>query len=172
MACARGSFTQTTTELATRSRLTRRLRHRLAQAIAGSNRVVAEVAGEYRGIHTVIIDPSAPYASGICAALPQARIAVDRWHLIWLAHQVVTEVASAWRGIRRPPRSTTRDHAGPQKQHPAQLAGVQRPRRGTLPRPARQSPAPRVGRVAGSFGTRSWRTRGSSTGTSRGRSGP
>jgi transposase len=32
----------------------------------------------WAGIHTVVIDPSAPYASGIRAVLPHARIAVDR----------------------------------------------------------------------------------------------
>ena len=43
-------------------------------------------------IELVVIDPSAPYASGIRAALPQARIAVDKWHLVALANQMVTEV--------------------------------------------------------------------------------
>ena len=39
-----------------------------------------------------MIDTSAPYASGIRAALPHANIAIDEWHLIALANQVVTEV--------------------------------------------------------------------------------
>jgi transposase len=43
-------------------------------------------------IEIVVIDPSAPYASGIRAALPDAKIAVDKWHLIALANQMVTEV--------------------------------------------------------------------------------
>jgi transposase len=43
-------------------------------------------------IKIVVIDPSAPYASGIRAALPDAKIAVDRWHLVALANQMVTEV--------------------------------------------------------------------------------
>ena len=43
-------------------------------------------------IKIVVIDPSAPYASGIRAALPNALIAVDKWHLVALANQVVTEV--------------------------------------------------------------------------------
>lgn len=34
------------------------------------------------GIELVVIDPSAPYAAGIRAALPQAAIAVDKWHLV------------------------------------------------------------------------------------------
>jgi hypothetical protein len=38
------------------------------------------------------IDPSAPYASEIRAALPHARIAVDHWHLVRLANEMVTEV--------------------------------------------------------------------------------
>jgi transposase len=37
-------------------------------------------------IKIVVIDPSAPYASGICAALPDAMIAIDRWHLVGLAN--------------------------------------------------------------------------------------
>jgi|tagenome__1003787_1003787.scaffolds.fasta_scaffold20860633_2 transposase len=43
-------------------------------------------------IEIVVIDPSAPYASGIRAALPAALIAVDKWHLVALANQMVTEV--------------------------------------------------------------------------------
>ena len=43
-------------------------------------------------IEIVVIDPSAPYASGIRAALPDALIAVDKWHLVALANQMVTEV--------------------------------------------------------------------------------
>ena len=40
----------------------------------------------------MVIDPSAPYASGIRVALPNALIAVDGWHLVALANQMVTEV--------------------------------------------------------------------------------
>jgi transposase len=182
--CARRSFTQVTAEIPPRSRLTARLRQRLAEAVARSNRAVSEVATEYgvawrtvhrsfivaaagwlgepaptrvlgidetrartvrwilqdvgwrrsdpwmtsfvdadtagpglllglapgrsgacvrtwlgeqtaqfrAGIELVVIDPSAPYASGIRVALPQARIAVDRWHLVRLANDMVTEV--------------------------------------------------------------------------------
>jgi hypothetical protein len=43
-------------------------------------------------IEIVVIDPSAPYASGIRAGLPDALIAVDGWHLVALANQMVTEV--------------------------------------------------------------------------------
>ena len=43
-------------------------------------------------IKIVVIDPSAPYASGIRAALPNVEIAVDKWHLVALANQMVTEV--------------------------------------------------------------------------------
>jgi transposase len=43
-------------------------------------------------VEFVVIDPSAPYASGIRAALPAARIAVDKWHLVRLANEAVTEV--------------------------------------------------------------------------------
>jgi transposase len=43
-------------------------------------------------IEIAVIDPSAPYASGIRAALPNAKLAVDIWHLVALANQMVTEV--------------------------------------------------------------------------------
>ena len=45
-----------------------------------------------REIKIVVIDPSAPYASGIRAALPGVKIAVDKWHLVALANTMVTEV--------------------------------------------------------------------------------
>ena len=53
-------------------------------------------------VEIVIIDPSAPYASGIRAALPHAKLAVDKWHLVALANQMVTEVR----------QRTTRDQLG------------------------------------------------------------
>jgi transposase len=182
--CPRRSFTPATEEIPSRSRLTTRLRQRLAEAVARSNRAVSEVAAEYAvswrtvhkafivasadwlpppaptrvlgidetrartvrwilqdvrwrrsdpwmtsfvnadttgpglllglapgrsggcvrtwlgeqtpqfrtGIDLVVIDPSAPYASGIRAALPHARIAVDHWHLVRLANDMLTEV--------------------------------------------------------------------------------
>jgi transposase len=182
--CPRRSFTQTSTAVKSRARVTERLRDKLASAIAGSNRPVADVAAEYgvswptahkalitaaarwlpepeptsrlgidetrfrsvrwwldgiiwkrsdpwltsfvdcssdgpgsllglapgrsggcvkdwlaaqseafwMQIDIVVIDPSAPYASGIRAALPDARIAVDKWHLVALANGMVTEV--------------------------------------------------------------------------------
>jgi transposase len=183
-ACPRRSFVESTLAIAPRSRLTGRLRAKLADAIARSNRAVSDVGGEYdvawhtahraliaaaarwlpepaptrvlgvdetrartvrwllestgwkrsnpwmtsfvdadptrRGpllgltpgrsgacvkewleeqsdtfraaIEVVVIDPSAPYASGIRAALPGAAIAVDHFHLIKLANDAVTEV--------------------------------------------------------------------------------
>jgi len=186
--CPRLSFTQASEQVPARARLTARLRERLAAAIAGSNRAVADVAAEHAvswhtahkalvaaaarwlpepsptrvlgidetrtrtvrwilddvgarrvwrrsdpwmtsfvdadptragvllglapgrsgscvrawlaeqtaafrdGVELVVIDPSAPYASGIRAALPRARIAVDKWHLVRLANEAVTEV--------------------------------------------------------------------------------
>jgi transposase len=45
-----------------------------------------------RRIEIVVIDPSAPYASGIRAALPGVKIAIDKWHLVALANTMVTEV--------------------------------------------------------------------------------
>jgi transposase len=38
------------------------------------------------GIELVVIDQSASYASGIHAALPDVRVAVDKWHLVALAN--------------------------------------------------------------------------------------
>jgi transposase len=182
--CPRWSFTQTAAAVRPRGRLTERLRDKIASAIAGSNRSVADVAAEYqvswptahkalaaaaahwlpepeptavlgidetrfrsvrwlldgitwrrsdpwmtsfvdctpghrgpllglapgrtggcvrewlgeqseafrRQIEIVVIDPSAPYASGIRAALPGVKIAVDKWHLVALANTMVTEV--------------------------------------------------------------------------------
>jgi transposase len=182
--CPRRSFTQVSAEIPPRSRMTDRLRQRLAEAIARSNRAVSEVAAEYgvawrtahrafvaaaatwlgtptptrvlgidetrarrvrwiladvgwrrsdpwmtsfvdadttgpglllglapgrsgacvrtwlaeqsaefrQNIELVVIDPSAPYASGIRTALPHARIAVDHWHLVRLANDMLTEV--------------------------------------------------------------------------------
>jgi transposase len=182
--CPLGSFTEVSTEIPPRSRLTGRLRARLAASIAGSNRAVSDVAGEYgvawqtahaalvaaaarwlpepvptpvlgidetrarrvrwvlaeagwrrsdpwltsfvdadptrpgpllglapgrsgacvrtwlaaqseglrAAIKVVVIDPSAPYASGVRAALPHAQLAVDHWHLVRLANDTVTAV--------------------------------------------------------------------------------
>jgi transposase len=182
--CPRKSFTQPAAAVRPRARVTERLRHQLATAIASSNRAVSDVAAEYgvswptahkaliaaaarwlpepepttrlgidetrfrsvrwilegitwkrsdpwltsfvdcsrdgpgsllglapgrtggcvkdwlgeqtdafrKRIEIVVIDPSAPYASGIRAALPNALIAVDKWHLVALANQMVTEV--------------------------------------------------------------------------------
>jgi transposase len=182
--CPRKTFTQVSTAVRPRARVTERLRHQVAIAIASSNRAVSDVAREYRvswptahkaliaaaarwlpepaptsrlgidetrfrsvrwvlegvswkrsdpwltsfvdcsrdgpgsllglapgrtgacvkdwlaeqseafrkKIEIVVIDPSAPYASGIRAALPDALIAVDGWHLVALANQMVTEV--------------------------------------------------------------------------------
>src|SRR5215212_4059810 len=54
---------------------------------------LAEQTQQFRdAVELVIIDPSAPYASGIRAALPGVQIAVDKWHLVALANQMVTEV--------------------------------------------------------------------------------
>jgi transposase len=54
---------------------------------------LAEQTPAFRGaVEIVVIDPSAPYAAGIRTALPQGRIAVDKWHLVALANTMVTEV--------------------------------------------------------------------------------
>ena len=43
-------------------------------------------------VQVVAIDPSAPYASGIMRALPDARIVLDHFHLVMLANTMVTDV--------------------------------------------------------------------------------
>lgn len=43
-------------------------------------------------IEVVVIDPCAPYAAAVRAALPAARIAVDHFHLIMLANKALTLV--------------------------------------------------------------------------------
>jgi len=54
---------------------------------------LAEQTSAFRDtVEIVVIDPSAPYASGIRTALPDVRIAVDKWHLVALANGMVTDV--------------------------------------------------------------------------------
>jgi transposase len=60
---------------------------------AGVKDWLAEQTPQFRAaVQVVVIDPSAPYASGVRAALPQAAIAVDKWHLVRLGNDMVTEV--------------------------------------------------------------------------------
>ena len=48
---------------------------------------------EFRdGVTVVVIDPSAPHASGIRRALPQARIVLDHFHLVMLGNKMLTDV--------------------------------------------------------------------------------
>ena len=48
---------------------------------------------EFRAaVKVVAIDPSAPYASGIRRALPDARIVLDHFHLVMLGNAMVTDV--------------------------------------------------------------------------------
>jgi transposase len=71
---------------------------------------LAEQSAAFRSkIDIVVIDPSTPYASGIHAALPEAKIAVDKWHLVALANKMVTQVRQR---VTRPlldRRGTNRD---------------------------------------------------------------
>src|SRR3954452_23432133 len=54
---------------------------------------LAERSPEFRaGIEVVVIDPHAGYAAAVRAALPDAAIAVDHFHLIMLANKAVTAV--------------------------------------------------------------------------------
>ena len=71
---------------------------------------LGEQTPEFRAaIELVIIDPSAPYASGIRTALPGVAIAVDKWHLVALANQMVTEVRQQITREQLGRRSTTAD---------------------------------------------------------------
>ena len=60
-------------------------------------------------IEIVVIDPSAPYASGIRAALPDVKVAVDIRHLVALANQMVTEVRQRATRDQLGRRGTSRD---------------------------------------------------------------
>ena len=62
-----------------------------------------------REVEIVVIDPSAPYASGVRAALPDVKIAVDKWHLVALANAMVTEVRQRVTRTLLGRRGTTRD---------------------------------------------------------------
>lgn len=54
---------------------------------------IALQTGEFRAaVMVVAIDPSAPYAAGIRAALPGARIVLDHFHLVLLANTMLTDV--------------------------------------------------------------------------------
>jgi transposase len=54
---------------------------------------LAQRSPEFRdAIDVVVIDPRAGYAAAVRAALPQARIAVDHFHLIMLGNKAVTAV--------------------------------------------------------------------------------
>lgn len=62
-------------------------------------------------IEIVVIDTSAPYASGIRMALPHAKIAVDKWHLVALANQMLTEVRQRVTREQLGRRGTTKEKA-------------------------------------------------------------
>ena len=54
---------------------------------------IAVQSSEFRAaVKVVAIDPSAPYASGIRRALPDARIVLDHFHLVMLGNAMVTDV--------------------------------------------------------------------------------
>ena len=104
-------------------------------------------------IEVVVIDTSAPYASGVRAAVPDAKIAVDKWHLVALANTMVTEVR----------QRVTRERYGRRSTH--QGAGVGQP----APAPDRLSTS-RSGSVPGSrppSRARTPRTRSAPPGESR-----
>lgn len=54
---------------------------------------IALQSNDFRaGVAVVALDPSAPYAAGIRAALPGARIVLDHFHLVPLANTMLTDV--------------------------------------------------------------------------------
>ena len=65
-----------------------------------------------RRIEIVVIDPSAPYESGIRAALPGVKIAVDQWHHVAVANTMVTEVRQRLTRNLLGRRGTTADPIG------------------------------------------------------------
>jgi hypothetical protein len=73
---------------------------------------LAARSGEFRDrIATVVIDPHAGYAAAVRAALPDAQLAVDHFHLIMLANKAVTGRTPAGDPrATRPPR--TKDRSG------------------------------------------------------------
>jgi hypothetical protein len=78
---------------------------------------LGEQSQEFRdGIELVVIDPSAPYASGVRRTLPNARIAVDKWHLVALANQMVTEVRQRVTRERLGRRGTTAERTWTHRQ--------------------------------------------------------
>jgi transposase len=63
---------------------------RTSAAVAGW---LAERGHAWRdAVRIVAIDPSAPYAAAVRALLPQARLAVDHFHLVLAANRAVTRV--------------------------------------------------------------------------------
>ena len=71
---------------------------------------INEQSPEFRAaIEVVVIDTSAPYASGVRAAVPDAKIAVDKWHLVALANTMVTEVRQRVTRERYGRRGTTKE---------------------------------------------------------------
>ncbi len=76
--CPRRSFTQISAEIPPRSRLTARLRQRLAESVARSNRAVSEVAAEYevswRTVHRAFVTASARWLS---APAPTRVLGID-----------------------------------------------------------------------------------------------
>jgi transposase len=73
---------------------------------------LAEQTPQFRAaVDVVVIDPSAPYASGVRQALPHAVIAVDKWHLVRLGNDTVTQVRQRVTRARHQRRGTNADLA-------------------------------------------------------------
>jgi transposase len=115
--CPRVSFTETTTAIAPRSRLTARLRSELAAAIAGSNRAVAEVAAVFgvawHTAHTALITAAAQWLPAPSPTrvlgIDETRVQRVRWLLEparwrrsdpWLTSFVDADTTRPWGAAR------------------------------------------------------------------------
>ena len=119
---------------------------------------INEQSPEFRAaIEVVVIDTSAPYASGVRAAVPDAKIAVDKWHLVALANTMVTEVRQR---VTRERYRAARHHQGAGVGQPAAAAHRLRAPLGQAACPAQghprgRGPHERDRRRLGSQGTAS-----------------
>ena len=94
--CPRMTFTQTSTAVRPRARVTERLRHRVAMAIASSNRAVSDVAREF-GVSW----PTAHKALVVAATKwlpeppPTSRLGIDETRFRSIRSQPSTQLARA-----------------------------------------------------------------------------
>jgi transposase len=130
--CPRTSFMQATVEIPPRSRLTARLRKRLAEAVARSNRAVTEVAAEYgvawRTVHRALVAAAAGWLGAPAPTRgaghrrdPRPHRAVDPGRVGVAAQRPVDDLVRQRRHHRT--RPTARPDTGPIRRMRAHLAG-------------------------------------------------